>query len=95
MKDLLKKLNLLYKDESLYVRALTHASYAYENQTENNEKLEFLGDAVIELLTSDYLYQKDLADEGELTKRRAQAVCEEALVIFAEKINLKDYLFFG
>ncbi|MFA5470429.1 MAG: ribonuclease III [Acholeplasmataceae bacterium] len=95
MKDLLKKLNLLYKDESLYVRALTHASYAYENQTENNEKLEFLGDAVIELLTSDYLYQKDLADEGELTKRRAQAVCEEALVIFAEKINLKDYLFLG
>ncbi len=95
MKDLLNKLNLLYKDESLYVRALTHASYAYENQTENNEKLEFLGDAVIELLTSDYLYQKDLADEGELTKRRAQAVCEEALVIFAEKIDLKDYLLLG
>ncbi len=86
MKDLLNKLNLLYKDESLYVQALTHASFAYENQTDNNEKLEFLGgDAVIELLTSDYLYQKDLADEGELTKRRAQAVCEEALVIFAEK----------
>ncbi len=95
MKDLLKKLNLLYKDESLYLTALTHASYAYENQTENNEKLEFLGDAVIELLTSDYLYQKDLADEGELTKRRAQAVCEEALVIFADKINLKKYLRLG
>jgi ribonuclease-3 len=95
MKDLLKKLNLLYKDESLYVQALTHASFAYENQTDNNEKLEFLGDAVIELLTSDYLYQKDLADEGELTKRRAQAVCEEALVIFAEKINLDQYLRLG
>ncbi|MCD4826624.1 MAG: ribonuclease III [Acholeplasmataceae bacterium] len=95
MKDLLKKLNLLYKDESLYEIALTHASYAYENQVENNEKLEFLGDAVIELLTSDYLYQKDLADEGELTKRRAQAVREEALVIFADKINLKEYLKLG
>lgn len=95
MKDLLKQLNLLYKDESLYQTAFTHASYAYENQEENNEKLEFLGDAVIELLTSDYLYQKDLADEGELTKKRAQAVCEEALVIYAEKINLKDYLKLG
>ena len=95
MKDLLKKLNLLYKDESLYEVALSHASYAYENHIENNEKLEFLGDAVIELLTSDYLYQKDLADEGELTKRRAQAVREEALVIFAEKIHLKDYLKLG
>lgn len=95
MKDLLKQLNLLYKDESLYETALTHASYAYENQLDNNEKLEFLGDAVIELLTSDYLYQKDLADEGELTKRRAQAVCEEALVIFADKINLKEYLRLG
>lgn len=95
MKDLLKKLNLLYKDESLYETALSHASYAYENQIENNEKLEFLGDAVIELLTSDYLYQKDLADEGELTKRRAQAVREEALVIFADKINLKEYLKLG
>jgi len=95
MKDLLKKLNLLYKDESLYVKALTHSSYAYENQTENNEKLEFLGDAVIELLTSDYLYQKDLADEGELTKRRAQAVREEALVIYSKKINLEKYIKLG
>lgn len=95
MIDLLNKLNLVYKDLSLYETALTHASYAYENQTENNEKLEFLGDAVIELLTSDFLYQKELADEGELTKRRAQAVREEALVIFADKINLKIYLRLG
>lgn len=95
MKDLLKKLNLLYKDESLYIQALTHASYAHENNLDNNQKLEFLGDAVIELLTSDYLYQKDLADEGELTKRRAQAVREEALVIYAEKIDLKAHLLLG
>ncbi|MCK9235575.1 MAG: ribonuclease III [Acholeplasmataceae bacterium] len=95
MKDLLKKLNLLYKDESLYIQALTHASYAHENNLDNNQKLEFLGDAVIELLTSDYLYQKDLADEGELTKRRAQAVREEALVIYAEKIDLKTHLLLG
>jgi ribonuclease-3 len=95
MKALLTMLNLPYKDESLYVKALTHASYAYENQTDNNEKLEFLGDAVIELMMSDYLYKEDLADEGTMTKRRAQAVCEEALVKYANKLNLKEYIKLG
>lgn len=95
MKRLLNALNLPYKDESIYEIALTHASYANENQTEKNEKLEFLGDSVIGLLMSDYLYREDLADEGTMTKRRAQAVCEEALVIYAETIKLKDYVKLG
>lgn len=95
MKRLLNALNLPYKDESIYERALTHASYANENQTEKNEKLEFLGDSVIGLLMSDYLYREDLADEGTMTKRRAQAVCEEALVKYAETINLKEFLKLG
>ncbi len=95
IKALLEKLNLPYKDESLYEVALTHSSYAYENQTENNEKLEFLGDAVIELMMSDYLYKLNLASEGVMTKKRAKAVCEEGLVIYAEKIDLKDYLRLG
>ena len=95
MKAFLEKLHLPYKDESLYEVALTHASYANENQTEKNEKLEFLGDSVIGVLMSDYLYQEDLADEGQMTKRRAQAVCEEALVKYASLINLKDYLRLG
>lgn len=95
MKSLLEKLNLPYKDESLYELALTHASFANENQTEKNEKLEFLGDSVIGILMSDYLYQEDLADEGQMTKRRAQAVCEEALVKYASLINLKDYIKLG
>jgi ribonuclease III len=95
MKDLLASLNLLYKDESLYEIALTHSSYAYENHTEKNEKLEFLGDAVLQLLMSDYLYKEDLENEGQMTKRRAQAVCEEAFVKYASKINLKDYIKLG
>ncbi len=95
MKALLTMLNLPYKDESLYLQALTHASYANENQTEKNEKLEFLGDSVIGILMSDYLYREDLADEGTMTKRRAQAVCEEALVKYASTIHLKDYLRLG
>jgi len=95
MRELLIKLDLPYKDESLYETALTHASFANEHQVDKNEKLEFLGDSVIGLLMSDYLYRKDLADEGTMTKRRAQAVCEEALVKYAEKINLKEYLQLG
>ncbi|MDX9691422.1 MAG: ribonuclease III [Acholeplasmataceae bacterium] len=95
MNALLKKLNLPYKDESLYITAMTHSSYAHENNLEKNEKLEFLGDAVIQLLMSDYLYSEDLADEGQMTKRRAQAVCEEALVKYAEKINLKEFMLLG
>jgi ribonuclease-3 len=95
MKAFLEKLHLPYKDESLYEIALTHSSYANENQTEKNEKLEFLGDSVIGILMSDYLYQEDLADEGQMTKRRAQAVCEEALVKYASLINLKDHLRLG
>jgi ribonuclease-3 len=91
----LETLNIPYKNIELYERALTHSSYANENQVDKNETLEFLGDAVIELLMSDYLYKENLKDEGTMTKRRAQAVCEEALVIYASKINLKDHLRLG
>lgn len=92
---LLNKLNIKYKDLSLYERALTHASYGNEHNTDNNERLEFLGDAVLELLMSKYLYMNTNLPEGEMTKKRAQAVREEALVIYSEKINLKDYLKLG
>lgn len=95
MKAWLNQLHIEPKEIELYERAMTHASYAYENQTEKNEKLEFLGDAVIELLMSNYLYLKGLADEGAMTKKRAQAVCEEALVIYAEKIDLKSHMRLG
>ena len=92
---LLKELNLPYKDESLYEMAFTHSSYAYENQTLKYEKLEFLGDAVIQLLMSDYLYKEDLADEGEMTKKRAQAVCEKAFVIYSKDLKLGSYIKLG
>jgi len=95
MLALLKQLKLTHKNIELYELALTHSSYAYENQTDKNEKLEFLGDAVIELLMSNYLYRENLEDEGQMTKKRAQAVCEEALVIYASKIKLKKYLKLG
>jgi ribonuclease-3 len=89
-------LGVKFNDISLLKEALTHPSYANENFTHHNQRLEYLGDAVIELAMSTYLYDKYRSfDEGDMTKRRAQSVCEEALVIYAEKFNLSQYLLLG
>ena len=75
--------------------ALTHSSYGNEHHTEFNERLEFLGDAVLEVCMSTYLYHSYDYQEGILTKKRAQAVREEALDIYASKIELNKYLLLG
>lgn len=94
--ELLKKIKLKPLNLDLYEQALTHSSFAYENNLESNERLEFLGDAVLEVFISEYLYknQKELA-EGIMTKKRAQLVCEEALFHYSNSINLLDYLKLG
>lgn len=94
--ELLKKIKIKAKNISLYEIALTHSSFAYENEVESNERLEFLGDAVLEIFMSEYLYknQKEMA-EGIMTKKRAQLVCEEALFKYSNKINLVEYLRLG
>ncbi len=84
-----------FKDKSYLKLALTHSSYGNEHQVECNERLEYLGDAVLELCMSRYLYHRIQLDEGVLTKTRAKAVCEEALNIYAEKIHLANYLYLG
>lgn len=88
-----------FKDIKLLIQALTHSSYANENnlkKIDNNERLEFLGDAVLEIVTSDYLYRKFPRQlEGELTKFRASIVCEPTLAEFAREIGLGDYLLLG
>ncbi|WP_349402184.1 ribonuclease III [Candidatus Phytoplasma solani] len=93
----LKKLNIVPKNLALYRKALTHSSYSNEKALlqEDNERLEFLGDAIIGLLMADHLYQKNQEDEGIMTKKRAQAVCEKSLTIYAKNINLQNYLFLG
>lgn len=89
-------LGVKFNNIELLREALTHPSYANEHLMPHNQRLEFLGDAVIELAMSTYLYNKYRKfDEGDMTKRRAQSVCEEALVIFAEKFNLSEYLLLG
>ncbi len=79
--------------------ALTHSSYANEKgmaKTAYNERIEFLGDAVLELLSSDFLYRENpKMQEGDLTKLRAKLVCEDALTVAAKCINLGEYLLLG
>lgn len=84
-----------FKDKSLLTEALTHSSYANEHNLRSNERMEFLGDAVLELAMSKHLYSIIDLDEGVLTKTRAKAVCEEALDLYADKINLPNYIFLG
>lgn len=102
-KEILMKMqsNIGYEFNDLYLlnTSLTHSSYANENRMksyESNERLEFLGDAVVNLIISQYLYDSFYGlPEGELTKRRATIVCEPSLAFAAKKINLGDYLLLG
>lgn len=87
-----------FKDESLLKRALTHSSYANEHKAEggDNERLEFLGDSVLSVITAEYLYTTyTLAREGYLTRLRALVVCEKALGEYAAKIELGKYINFN
>jgi ribonuclease-3 len=82
-------------DNPLLKVALTHSSYANEHRCEDYERLEFLGDAVLELVMSEYFYKNTKLREGEMSKKRSSYVCEEALDVYAQKINLKDYVYVG
>lgn len=96
IKRLETKIKVKFNNKSLLKQALTHSSYA--NEVENspdNERLEFLGDAIIGLLMGHYLYNKGYKKEGEMSKMRAQAVCEEALFKYAEYIDLSKYILLG
>lgn len=96
MEELETFFNLNFKDKGLLKMALTHSSYANEHNCSSNERLEFIGDAVLDLLMGKYLYLENKNfNEGDLTKNRAKHVCESALVVYAKACNLKKYLFLG
>lgn len=77
-------------------KAFTHRSYAYENKLESNEKLEFLGDAILEVTISKYMYNNyKRLSEGEMTKVRATVVCEQSLYEVAKRHNFSDFLNLG
>ncbi len=96
MKSLEENIGYLFKDKELLKKALTHTSYAYEKGVESNEKLEFLGDSILEFITSIYIYQKyPKLKEGEMTKVRATVVCEESLYKIATKLRFNEFLYLG
>ena len=90
-------INYKFEKKSYIIEALTHSSYSNENKNYKfNERLEFLGDSVLSIVISDYLFKKEKnLPEGELTKLRANIVCEESLSEVAGQIHLGEYLLLG
>ena len=99
LKELEKKIGYTFREPALLKQALMHSSYTNEKHLPKyqcNERLEFLGDAVLELVSSEYLYlNSPHTPEGELTKTRASMVCEPSLALCARDIGLGDYLLLG
>lgn len=99
LKELEKKIQYEFKKKNLLKQAMTHSSYSNENKQnrlDNNERLEFLGDAVLEIVVSDFLYKNYVnLTEGDLTKMRASIVCEPTLSFCTKEIELGKYLLLG
>ena len=96
LENLEKNIGYSFKNKELLKTALTHTSYAYENKVKSNERLEYLGDSILEFVSSKYLFEnfKNLS-EGEMTKVRAYSVCEDSLYKIAEKHSFSDFLYLG
>lgn len=96
MNEVLKSWNIIPKNEKLYDIALSHSSYANEHHHKKDyERLEFLGDAVLELVMSEYIYKNFEKDEGSMTKTRANYVCEDALYQYMCDLDLIKYIKVG
>ena len=93
--DFLSKFGIEIENKDLLLTALTHSSYSNEHDVVNYERLEFLGDAVLQILMSDYLYKNLDLSEGDMSKTRASYVCESACAKYAEAINYKPYIRVG
>ena len=82
-----------FRDKSLLQEAFTHSTYANAHGGKDNERLEYLGDAVLQLVVTEWQYKDDeFADEGELTRERQKLVCGDALDDAVENLNLQKYL---
>lgn len=96
MKKLLQKFGIVTDNYKLYEQAFLHTSYSYEhNLGYSYETLEFLGDTIVDLVVSDYLYNSKDYNEGEMTKIRASYVCENALYEYANDLGFSDYIKVG
>ena len=93
LEQIQEKIGYTFKNQSLLESAITHSSYANENQCDNNERLEFLGDSILSLVVSDCLFKKyGHVNEGRLSKIRASLVCEQSLAQIAKKIDLGNII---
>lgn len=97
LQEFMDKLGYKFQNPALLQGALIHSSYANEQKggLESNERLEFLGDSVLGMVTAVHLFKKETGPEGELTKLRAALVCEKALYSYALKLDLGSYLLLG
>ena len=98
MKTLERNIGYTFKDKDLLKTAVTHSSYANENRggLNYNERLEFLGDAVLQLITSEKLFcENPTMPEGKMSKQRAALVCEDALAGYSTEIHIGDYMLLG
>ncbi len=97
--NLINNLGIKWNDPQLLELAMTHSSFSFDNRERrfnNNQRLEFLGDAVLELLSSDYLYRFfPQCSEGDLTKMRTSMVCESSLAQLARSLRLGQCLYMG
>ena len=85
-----------FSNKNLLINALTHSSYAYDHHTQSNERLEFLGDSILEFISSKFLFENySNLTEGEMTKVRATAVCEDGLYQIATKLHFEKYILLG
>ena len=98
MKQLEKNIGYHFRDKNLLKTAVTHSSFANENRggLAYNERLEFLGDAVLQLITSEKLFKENPdMPEGRMSKQRAALVCEDALAGYSKEIHLGDFMLLG
>jgi len=96
LKIIENNIGYVFKNKDLLKEALTHTSYAYENKVKSNERLEYLGDSILEFISSKYLFNNyQNLTEGEMTKVRANVVCEDSLFAIAKRHNFSDFLYLG
>lgn len=94
--DTERKIGYIFRNKNLLTTALSHSSYANENHTRSNERLEFLGDSVLSIIISECIFKKmQNVDEGDLSRMRAALVCEQSLAEVAKKIHLSELIFLG
>lgn len=93
--NFLDKYDIKINNKDLLLTALTHSSYSNEHKCDNYERLEFLGDAVLQILISDYLYNNYDIPEGQMSKTRAAYVCESACAMYAKQIDYMPFIRVG